>query len=305
LGDRPARVTVDALITPVCHERDSRVPRFHLPARSDHRPTRSRGPAHRACALRPAPTVPGEPGVADIRPAGRGRLPSSLLRVTATVAVLGTVAGVVAATGDEPAVALDPATSAYSLTRQTLSAARPADGVRATASLAADDERRVAALAAAERAADAERAERAAARRTATAAVDRATKAARERTDRAAARDRAAQRRAERRRVARAAVRDPKSAARAMIGERGWGFGQFGCLEALWEKESGWDVHADNPSSSAYGIPQALPGSKMAGAGSDWEHNPVTQIRWGLGYIDDVYGSPCSAWTHSQAHNWY
>jgi hypothetical protein len=198
------------------------VPRFHLPARSDHRPTRSRGPAHRACARRPIPTVPGERDVADLRPAGRGRLPSSLLRVTATVAVLGTVAGMVAATGDEPAVALDPATSAYSLTRQTVSAARPADGVRTTASLAGDDERR-----------------------------------------------------AERRRVARAAARDPRSAARAMIGERGWGAGQFGCLEALWEKESGWDVHADNPSSSAYGIPQALPGSKTAGAGSDWEHNPV------------------------------
>ena len=90
-----------------------------------------------------------------------------------------------------------------------------------------------------------------------------------------------------------------------MIGEYGWGSSQFGCLEALWEKESGWNVRADNPSSSAYGIPQALPGRKMASAGSDWRTNPVTQIRWGLGYIKDVYGSPCGAWQHSQAKNWY
>ena len=80
---------------------------------------------------------------------------------------------------------------------------------------------------------------------------------------------------------------------------------EFDCLDSLWEKESGWDIHADNPSSSAYGIPQALPGSKMASAGPDWETNPVTQIRWGLGYIQDRYGSPCGAWGFKQGHNWY
>jgi hypothetical protein len=64
-------------------------------------------------------------------------------------------------------------------------------------------------------------------------------------------------------------------------------------------------VHADNPNSSAYGIPQALPGSKMASAGPDWANNPITQIRWGLGYIADRYGSPCGAWGHSQSHGWY
>ena len=74
---------------------------------------------------------------------------------------------------------------------------------------------------------------------------------------------------------------------------------------ALWTKESNWTVNADNPTSSAYGIPQALPGSKMASAGADWATNPATQIRWGLGYIQDRYGSPCSAWAHSQANNWY
>ncbi|GAB3998244.1 hypothetical protein GCM10029992_23510 [Glycomyces albus] len=85
-----------------------------------------------------------------------------------------------------------------------------------------------------------------------------------------------------------------------------WGFDleQFGCLEALWTKESGWNELAAN-SIGAYGIPQALPGSKMSSEGDDWETNPVTQIRWGLGYIQGRYGTPCEAWAHSQANNWY
>ncbi len=98
---------------------------------------------------------------------------------------------------------------------------------------------------------------------------------------------------------------DPRTIARALLAEFGFGEDQFGCLDSLWEKESHWNVSADNPSSSAYGIPQALPGSKMSSAGADWATNPVTQIRWGLGYIQDRYGSPCSAWGHSQSHNWY
>ncbi|WP_205706842.1 lytic transglycosylase domain-containing protein [Kineococcus vitellinus] len=103
----------------------------------------------------------------------------------------------------------------------------------------------------------------------------------------------------------RSAQRDPRSLARAMAAERGWGEEQFSCLDSLWTKESGWDYAADNPTSSAYGIPQALPGSKMASAGADWETNPATQIAWGLGYIDSRYGTPCSAWSHSRASNWY
>ncbi len=98
---------------------------------------------------------------------------------------------------------------------------------------------------------------------------------------------------------------DPKAVARAMLPEFGFGSDQFGCLESLWEKESGWDPRAANPSSGAYGIPQSLPGSKMASAGSDWQSNPATQIRWGLGYIADRYGSPCGAWSQSQASGWY
>jgi hypothetical protein len=100
-------------------------------------------------------------------------------------------------------------------------------------------------------------------------------------------------------------LRNPKDIAKSMLRDYGWGLDQFSCLEPLWQKESGWNHTAANPSSSAYGIPQALPGSKMASAGSDWQTNPATQIKWGLGYINDRYGSPCGAWSHSQSVGWY
>jgi uncharacterized protein YabE (DUF348 family) len=92
--------------------------------------------------------------------------------------------------------------------------------------------------------------------------------------------------------------------AAGLVAARGWGSDQFSCLVSLWSKESGWRTDAANPS-GAYGIPQALPGSKMASAGADWQTNPTTQITWGLGYISGVYGTPCAAWAHSQATNWY
>ena len=85
----------------------------------------------------------------------------------------------------------------------------------------------------------------------------------------------------------------------------GWGADQFQCLDKLWQKESGWSYTALNASSGAAGIPQSLPGSKMATAGADWETNAATQITWGLGYIKGAYGTPCSAWSHSQSVNWY
>jgi hypothetical protein len=80
---------------------------------------------------------------------------------------------------------------------------------------------------------------------------------------------------------------------------------QFKCLNSLWTKESGWRHNADNPYSSAYGIPQALPGNKMEIEGSDWRTNPVTQVDWGLRYIKERYGSPCQAYAHFKKHNWY
>jgi hypothetical protein len=90
-----------------------------------------------------------------------------------------------------------------------------------------------------------------------------------------------------------------------MVADRGWGGAQFGCLDRLWQKESNWNHLARNRSSGATGIPQALPGSKMASAGADWRTNPATQIEWGLGYIADQYGTPCAAWSHSRQTNWY
>jgi hypothetical protein len=80
---------------------------------------------------------------------------------------------------------------------------------------------------------------------------------------------------------------------------------QFSCADALINKESGWRVNATNPSSGAYGLPQALPGSKMASAGADWRTNPATQLRWMKSYVDSRYGGVCGAWNHSQRNNWY
>lgn len=85
----------------------------------------------------------------------------------------------------------------------------------------------------------------------------------------------------------------------------GWTGDQWSCLSALWQKESGWNPLAHNPSSGAHGIPQALPGSKMASAGDDWYSNAATQITWGLGYIKGRYGTPCNAWNHSGEKGWY
>ncbi|GAA1965226.1 lytic transglycosylase domain-containing protein [Microbacterium deminutum] len=90
-----------------------------------------------------------------------------------------------------------------------------------------------------------------------------------------------------------------------MVKARGWGDDEFACLVSLWNRESGWRVNAYNAGSGAYGIPQALPGSKMGSAGADWATNPATQITWGLGYVTGRYGTPCGAWSHSQSTGWY
>lgn len=106
-----------------------------------------------------------------------------------------------------------------------------------------------------------------------------------------------------------AAPTDPSGAqaiARDMMASHyGWGEDQFGCLVPLWNKESGWNANAYNASSGAAGIPQALPGSKMASHGADWQTNPATQISWGLSYISDRYGTPCAAWDSFSAKGWY
>ena len=101
-----------------------------------------------------------------------------------------------------------------------------------------------------------------------------------------------------------AASRSPQQIAEAMLASFGWSSSQFSCLDPLWAHESGWSVTAANPD-GAYGIPQALPGSKMASAGPDWQTDAATQVRWGLEYIRGTYGSPCGAWDHEQATGWY
>jgi hypothetical protein len=99
---------------------------------------------------------------------------------------------------------------------------------------------------------------------------------------------------------------DPRSIAADMAASTyGWDSSEFSCLDSLWTHESGWSVTAQNSSSGAYGIPQALPGSKMGEYGSDWATNPATQIEWGLAYINDSYGSPCSAWSTYESQGWY
>jgi hypothetical protein len=101
------------------------------------------------------------------------------------------------------------------------------------------------------------------------------------------------------------AQRNPKAVAKLLAAQRGWGNTQFTCLDLLWTRESGWNYRATNASSGAYGIPQSLPGGKMSSIAPDWRTNPVTQIKWGLNYIADRYGTPCGAWSHSQATGWY
>jgi hypothetical protein len=215
------------------------------------------------------------------------------------VLLLGVTAGVHALTGAQapaaPAAALAPVTAPApdtalddpALRRQVLS-----DGARAQALV--DQARRSAAQEASRSAA--RRAERAAAARREAARREDARREARQKRE--AARERAARARTV------TPTGDPRSTARQLLAARGWS-GQFGCLDALWQRESNWNHRATNPSSGAYGIPQALPAGKMASAGADWRTNPATQIRWGLGYIAERYGSPCAAWGHSQSHGWY
>lgn len=95
------------------------------------------------------------------------------------------------------------------------------------------------------------------------------------------------------------------SYAASRLAKWGWHKSQMKCLLELWDRESSWVHTADNPYSSAYGIPQALPASKMKSAGKDYMTNPVTQINWGLKYIKVRYGSPCKALKHHDQKNWY
>jgi hypothetical protein len=176
-------------------------------------------------------------------------------------------------------------------------AERKAEAKKAAARKAAAEKRAAAKKAAAKRAAEKRAAEqRAAEKARAEQAAERKAALEKQRQEEAASRSSE--------RTAPSYSGSPRDIARSMLAAYGWS-DQFSCLDALWARESGWDHYASNPSSGAYGIPQALPGSKMASAGADWQTNPATQIRWGLGYIRGSYGSPCGAWSHSQATGWY
>ena len=99
---------------------------------------------------------------------------------------------------------------------------------------------------------------------------------------------------------------DPREIARQILKNKyGYGGNQFDCFNNIIMRESMWRVNATNPSSGAYGIPQALPGSKMATVASDWRTNPATQIIWGIEYMKNRYGSPCAAWGFKSSHGWY
>ncbi len=125
---------------------------------------------------------------------------------------------------------------------------------------------------------------------------------------RRAAEQRLAARRAAAARASRSERATSPSGARAlgrqMTAGHGWSAAQFTCLDTLWTNESGWRLHAQNPS-GAYGIPQALPGTRMSTVGSNWRDSAATQIRWGLAYIDARYDSPCGALQHWRSHRWY
>jgi Transglycosylase SLT domain len=121
-----------------------------------------------------------------------------------------------------------------------------------------------------------------------------------------AAEEKAARERAMRNRGYQPGVNDPKEMARQILKNKyGYGSSQFDCFNNIIIRESMWRVNATNPSSGAYGIPQALPGSKMATIASDWRTNPATQIIWGIEYMKDRYGSPCAAWSFKSANGWY
>jgi hypothetical protein len=110
---------------------------------------------------------------------------------------------------------------------------------------------------------------------------------------------------ASRSRARQALTGDPKRIAAALLPSFGFGQDQMQCLIPMWTRESNWNSHAANPSSGAYGIPQALPGGKMAKFGGDWQTNAATQIKWGLWYVKSRYGSPCGAWSFWQRNSWY
>jgi hypothetical protein len=262
---------------------------------NDSTPTRARTRTHRTRSA-----------LTRLRPPAGARRPSLYLTVAAAGAVVVNLLGA----GEPPAQA-HTTTQSVSIARQLgldgSSASLGAESVRPLAELAAtraDREAAQTAAAQAQHAADKKELEaRAAAEKAKRAAAE---KAAREAAARAAAAKAAAEKAAAARTVqaAQAAAAPSGSFQDYALGKLGGDRGQFSCLENLWGKESGWNPNAQNPGSTAYGIPQFLD-STWASTGIAKTSNGYRQIDAGLIYINSRYGSPCGAWSHSQANGWY
>ncbi|MFF4764543.1 transglycosylase SLT domain-containing protein [Streptomyces sp. NPDC001292] len=228
----------------------------------------------------------------------RGFAVASATAVTAVGSVVGVASGSTAQNNDAEAMAADATLLAdipagQQAQVQTASLAQQADAQAIAADASAKKEaeqaaRKAAAQTAIAKKAEAERAEKAA-------------KEAKERAEREAAASRSAARDASSFAVQSSyTVAQIQAMARSMVPA-----GQFQCFSNIVNHESSWNYRAVNPSSGAYGLFQALPGSKMSSVGADWQTNPATQIKWGLNYMDSRYGSPCDAWNFWQANHWY
>ncbi|MEU9151061.1 transglycosylase SLT domain-containing protein [Streptomyces sp. NPDC048417] len=221
----------------------------------------------------------------------RGFAVASATAVTAVGSVVGVASGSVAQPNDAEATAADTTLLAdipagQQATVQTASLTQQADAVAIQADATAKK--------------DAEQAARVAAAKTATAKKAEAEQAAKEAKERAEAKEAAS------RSTASFPVRSSYSVAQIQaMAQQMVASGQYQCFSNIVSHESGWNYQAVNASSGAYGLFQALPGSKMSSVGADWQTNPATQIKWGLNYMNSRYGSPCEAWSFWQANSWY
>jgi hypothetical protein len=267
----------------------------------NHRTTTTRDRAARGRAHR------AQPATRRHRPPAGARRAPLYLTVAAAGAMLVNVLG-----GGDPFAQADTPTESMSIAQQLGISERPApvdeNTVRPLEQLAASRAQREAdQTAAAEAQAAAEKKER-----EARAAAERARKEAAEKAAREKAEAEAAAARAAAEQAAAASASSEPAAAPApsgsyqdyALGKLGGDANEFACLENLWGKESGWNPNAQNPSSTAYGIPQFLD-STWAGTGIAKTSDPYRQIDAGLIYIDNRYGSPCGAWAHSQSTGWY
>ncbi|MGW2957459.1 aggregation-promoting factor C-terminal-like domain-containing protein [Streptomyces sp. NPDC001220] len=221
----------------------------------------------------------------------RGFAVASATAVTAVGSVVGVASGSVAQPNDAEATAADTTLLAdipagQQATVQTASLTQQADAVAIQADATAKK--------------DAEQAARVAAAKAATAKKAEAEQAAKE------AKERAEAKKAASRSSVTFAVQSSYSVAQIQaMAQQMVASGQYQCFSNIVSHESGWNYQAVNASSGAYGLFQALPGSKMSSVGADWQTNPATQIKWGLNYMNSRYGSPCQAWSFWQANSWY